>query len=169
MIFWQSAILLTISSWVGRYWASMRGVIFFVCATSVLSPLAYTLVTPVRTFLQPFGVTNFIWPENPGDPSEPWIDWVNAVLKPDLLAGTLTALSITLIALGPYNITRGRFVASGLAISLAVMAKGHFMPVYLTGWGAAIIATSLCLKEDGPAYVQRSYWALFTMGPLLIL
>ena len=167
MIFWHSAILLTISSWVGRYWASKRGVIFFVCATSVLSPLAYTLVTPVRTFLQPFGVTNFIWPENPGAPSEPWTDWVNAVLKSDLLAGTLTALSITLIALGPYNITRGRFVASGLAISLAVMAKGHFMPVYLTGWAAAIFVVSICLKEEGSAYAKRSLWALITMGPLL--
>ena len=169
MSFWHSALLLTISCWIGRYWASVRGMIFFVLATSLLSPLAYTLVTPIRGLLQPLGMADFIWPSAPGMESEPWGDWANAILKPDLLAGALVALSITLISLGPSNITRGRFVASGLAISLAVMAKGHFMPVYLAGWGAAIIATSLCLKEDGPAYVQRSYWALFTMGPLLIL
>jgi hypothetical protein len=169
MLFWHSAILLTISAWVGRYWASVRGVIFFVSATSLLSPLTYTLVTPVRTLLQPSGVAYFIWPSIPGVESEPWGDWVNAVLKPDLLAGALVALAITLIALGPSNITRGRFVASGLAISLAVMAKGHFMPVYLLGWGAAIVVTSVCLKDEGPAYALRSYWALVTMGPLLIV
>jgi hypothetical protein len=37
MLFWNSAILLTISSWVGRYRASVRGTIFFVFTTSLLS------------------------------------------------------------------------------------------------------------------------------------
>lgn len=166
MIFWQSAVMLTLAAWVGRYYLGFRGVLLFTLATAFLPLLGHALINPARELLDGFAIGGFFWPAT-GDATG-WQCWICEILKTDVLAGSFVAVSIAFLAIEPSKITIFRIVASGVAISLAILTKGHAAVIYLAGWGAAVLVVGLLLGEKGPRFARRTYWALFlAFVPLL--
>lgn len=166
MTFWQSAVMLTLAVWLGRYYLGFRGVLLFALATALLPPFGHELVTPVRELLGGTIVSDVFWPVT-GDETG-WQCWICEILKTDLLGGSFVAISIALLAIEPSKLSVFRIFLSGVAISLAVLTKGHAAIIYLGGWGAAVLVIGLLLGERGPRFARRSYWALFFgLAPLL--
>ncbi len=166
MAFWHSAALVSLACWIGRRFSGARGVLCLVVATAMLPPLCFTLVGSARDWLLGTVIQKLLWPAFSQEII--WHDWSNQVLKPDLLAGTLVAWSIALIVIDPVEVSKRRFVASGACLALAILAKGHFFPVYLAGWGTALFVTAMIMGERAKSYVGRSYWALLILAPVFV-
>ena len=90
------------------------------------------------------------------------------IRKADLFAGAALAWSVALVTVRRSEASYLRFFFSGVMLSLAILAKGHFAPVYLAAWGTVIVLNAIAMKDKSSTYIWKSYGAALPLVSTLI-
>lgn len=166
MMFWQTALLVSLASWIGRRYAGFWGAFCLVLATALLPPLSFTVIDAARSAFYEIGIPDVIWPSPPSEGL--WGSW-KTMLKTDCLAGAFLAWAVALIVIDAKQVGRTRFLASGAFLALAILSKSYFMPAYLFLWAVALFTCAILLRNAGARYLLASYWALVVLVPCFAL
>ena len=158
VFFWPTALLLVLVSWAVRRLAGRWAAVLVAVLTGLLPVFSYSFNVLFADFLGERTALNTAYGLFWGFTND---------IKADLLAAVLMVWSIALIAFHGREANRWTMLASGLAVSLAVLTKGPNASLYLLAWGVGLLTVLLYHRREAVRLILTAYWAAVPLAVLL--